>query len=43
MNREKLNKELRNTKKGQIDLKKKVTEIKNTLQGINTRLDDKEE
>ena len=27
----------------QIDLKKKVTEIKNTLQGINTRLDDKEE
>ena len=39
---EKLNKELRNTK-SQMGLKKKVTEIKSTLQGINTRLDDKEE
>ena len=40
---EKLNKELRNTKKSQMGLKKKVTEIKSTLQGINTWLDDKEE
>ena len=40
---EKFNKELENIKKGQIDLKNAIIEIKVTLEGINSRLDDTEE
>ena len=38
----KLYKELEDIKKNQKELKN-ITEIKNTLEGINSRLDDKEE
>ena len=42
MNTAKLYKELEDIKKNQTELKN-ITEIKNTLEGINSRLDDKEE
>lgn len=39
---EKFNIELENIKKGQIELKNTIIEIKDTLEGINSRLDDTE-
>ena len=37
------NKELENVKNNQIEMNNMITEIKNTLEGINSRLDDTEE
>lgn len=43
MNSEKFNKEFKNIKKDYIQLKNTNSEIKNTLKGINSRLDNTEE
>ena len=40
---ETFNKDLEEIKESQSTMDNAITEIKNTLQGINTRLDDKEE
>ena len=40
MNTENFNKEFENTKKKQSELKNAITEMKNTLEGINIRLGD---
>lgn len=41
--REIFNKEIENTKENQTELKTPITEMKNTLNGINSGLDDAEE
>ena len=43
MYKQNFNKELENTKENQTELKNTVTGIKNALQRINSRLDDREE
>lgn len=43
MDKQNFNKELENTKENQTELKNTVTGIKNALQRINSRLDDREE
>ena len=40
---ENCNKEVKNIKKNQLDLKTITTEMKNTLAGINSRLEDADE
>ena len=40
---EKVNKQLENKKKNQTELKNTIAKMKNTLEGIDSRLDDKEE
>ena len=40
---EKFNKELKNIKKNQTELKNAITEIKNTLEGNNSKLGDTQE
>ena len=37
-----LNKEIKNTEKNQLEMKNSITEIKNTLDGINSRLEEAE-
>ena len=43
MDKQNFNKELENTKENQTELKNTVTGIKNALQRINSRLDDRED